>query len=111
MAERKLSGLVGALDRENPPFQPAEIDAARKAFEAEPRDLSALLGGRGKDPIPDKNDLQIMVQARKLCVSGAATVISNDAHFWSYEDKLQAWWGLHVIRTGHLPERLIEWGG
>lgn len=108
-ADHRLEGILGSLDRADPPWQQEELDEARKRFEAEPRDLGALLGGRAKNPIPDPNDLQIMVQARKLAGGATAFVISNDAHFWGYEDRLAAWWGLGVVRTGLLPEMLREW--
>lgn len=108
-AEQRLNAVLKSLDRVDPPWTDAEVDDARKSFAANKRDLSKLIGGRPKEPVPDTRDLQIMVQASKL--PSTVHLFSNDVHFWGYADLCKKWWGLEVERASYLPLLLEQWRG
>lgn len=107
-AETRLNDLLPRLDRNDPAFTPAEIADGREFFRQNQRDLSKLIGGRPKDPIPDRPDIQIMAQSSKLC-TGTGFVFSNDVHFWGYHDLIKQRWKLSVHRTVDIPPLLDEW--
>jgi hypothetical protein len=108
LAERRLDQVMGAMDREDPPWTPEHLDAVRKTFAARPRDLSTLLGGRMKDSMPDPTDLKIVTQAGLLAAQGSRWILSGDAHFWGYADLL-AERGLMVVKTADIPEFVDQW--
>lgn len=86
----------------------SELGSARLQFRENARDLSRLVTGREKDPIPEDPDLQILVQASKL-EPKPVMIVTKDSHFIGYTDLIEEWYQIVVIDAVRLPLVLDEW--
>lgn len=109
MAATRLEQLVSLCDKDDPPVSQEEIAAARKIFEAEKRDLRGLVTGKVKEPIPDENDLRIMIQCGKLATGPRVLIVTRDAHFLGYPDIIEREWRAKVLSSADLDLELGRW--
>lgn len=107
-AKGLLEELLEEMELEDPPSPKEEIDAARRLFQENQRDLSGLVSGRRKDPIPEDEDLEIMVKASGL-EAETVYLLSMDAHFVGYADLLEERWGFQVVDPRDRPMIAQEW--
>lgn len=107
-AERRLDEILAKLSREEPAYTEDEFDATKKWWDEHKHSLDHLVPG--KDPMPDDNDIRIMLQASRLATTGRIHVFSRDAHFIGYEPEIASKFNLAVQRGAALPILLNEWG-
>lgn len=108
--ERKrddLDDFLDTLSRRNPEIPPNEVQTLREHFEGNPVDMKECIG-REKDPIPDDEDLRIMLMAEKL-TDGTAFVLSRDGHFTCYEEQLSDWLDIQVVGPEEIHSLDLEW--
>lgn len=102
-----LHAFLDTLSERDPEIPPNDFQALREQFEAKPVNMKECIG-RDKEPIPDGEDLEIMLKAEQL-TEGTAFVLSRDGHFTCYEDELSDWLGIQVIGPEEIHSLDLEW--
>lgn len=105
-----LDQLLDDMAEANPPSPREAIDETRDWIRDNKRDLSMLVSGGDKDPIPEDEDLEIMVKASNLD-SRRVFLLSMDSHFIGYADLLESRWNFQVIDPRQRPTLSQEWRG
>lgn len=105
-AMARWKGLRARSDLLDPPATSDDVQRAYQLFEANQRDLSALVS-RPKERIPGPNDLRILAQAARL--DRPVALLARDAHFVGYGDLIRSSFGLDIIDVLALPELIPTW--
>lgn len=101
-------GLAANLDRSDVKAPDDAVASLRRRVEANPQDLSRLVTGRTKDPVPETSDLRIMVMASRL-EPKPVYLISRDAHFLGYNRLLEETLRVVVIDGNRVPFLVNQW--
>lgn len=87
-----------------------EQEDAKNFFESIKKDLyDDHAPARSKDPIPEINDIKILVSAHNLEYS-PTDILSEDLHFTKYSEEISRSYDVRIIDVKKLYEILPEWG-
>jgi len=87
-----------------------EIGVTKTFFIKNRKDLyDPLAPARVKDPIPEVNDMRILVSAHHLDYS-PTDILSEDLHFTAYSEEISSSYDVRIIDVRKLYEILPQWG-
>lgn len=104
-AKERLDNLANRFTTKDPSVNKQEVDDLRGRFKALDLNLPPIAQ---KDPIPENEDLEIMLKSSKLPAENTF-VISRDRHFLAYKDQLKEWYDLAVVDGRELPFIANRW--
>lgn len=104
-AKGRLDKILAGMIERNPSLRSDELEDLRDRFRDLDRDLPPFVD---KGPIPEDNDMRIMLKASKLDVN-RVFMLSRDQHFLAYADVLKDQMDIHVIDGRNLPFLAQRW--